>query len=130
MVIHVALNTLQISCKQKIYYSKDLSRTLQLKTRLPIKLIKINLHISLDNQRKCTLKINCELYKKDCRKTWNTINEVLKSKNKKHNFMVNDKFITSEGTSCIDKNEIVELQTLEVVLILSYRKQGRTQPTT
>ena len=33
-------------------------------------------------------------------------NEVLKSKNKKH--MVNDKFITSEGTSCTDKNEIVE----------------------
>ena len=47
-----------------------------------------------------------ELYKKDCKKTWNTINEVLKSKNKKH--MVNDKFITSEGTSCTDKNEIVE----------------------
>ena len=47
-----------------------------------------------------------ELYKKYCRKTWNSINEVLKSKNKKH--MVNDKFITSEGTSCTDKNEIVE----------------------
>ena len=47
-----------------------------------------------------------ELYKKDCRKTWNTINEVLKSKNKKH--LVNDKFITSEGTSCTDQNEIVE----------------------
>ena len=47
-----------------------------------------------------------ELYKKDCRKTWNTINEVLKSKNKKH--MVNDKFTTSEGTSITDKNEIVE----------------------
>ena len=47
-----------------------------------------------------------ELYKKDCRKTWNTINEVLKSKNKKH--MVNDKFTTYEGTSITDKNEIVE----------------------
>ena len=42
-----------------------------------------------------------ELYKKDCKKTWITINEVLKSKNKKH--MENDKFIT-----CTDKNEIVE----------------------
>ena len=85
-----------------MYYSKNLSRILQLKSRLPIKLIKINLHISLDNQRKCTF----ELFKKDCRKTWNTINEVLKSKNKKH--MVNDKFTTSEGTSITDKNEIVE----------------------
>ena len=47
-----------------------------------------------------------ELYKKDCKKTWYTINEVLQLKNKKH--MVNDKFITSEGTSCTDKNEIVE----------------------
>ena len=36
----------------------------------------------------------------------NTVNEVLKSKNKKH--MVNDKFTTSEGTSITDKNEIVE----------------------
>ena len=36
-----------------------------------------------------------------------TINEVLKSKNKKH--MVNDKFVTSEGTGCTDKNDIVEL---------------------
>ena len=47
-------------------------------------------------------KLSC----KNCRKTWNTINEVLKSKNKKH--MVNDKFTTSEGTSITDKNEIVE----------------------
>ena len=47
-----------------------------------------------------------ELYQKDCRKTWNTINEVLKSKNKEH--IVNDKFITFEGKSCTDKNEIVE----------------------
>ena len=56
--------------------------------------------------KKMHFKNKFELYKKDCRKTWNTINEVLKSKNKKH--MVNDKFITSEGTSCTDKNEIVE----------------------
>ena len=46
------------------------------------------------------------MYKQDCRKTWNTINEVLKSKNKEH--IVNDKFITFEGNSCTDKNEIVE----------------------
>ena len=56
--------------------------------------------------KKMHFKNKFELYKKDCKKTWNTINEVLKSKNKKH--MVNDKFITSEGTSCTDKNEIVE----------------------
>ena len=53
-----------ISCKQKMYYSKNLSRILQLKSRLPIKLIKINLHISLDNQRKCTLKINLSCIKR------------------------------------------------------------------
>ena len=47
--------------------------------------------------KKMHFKNKLELYKKDCRKTWNTINEVLKSKNKKH--MVNDKFTTSEGTS-------------------------------
>ena len=78
-----------------------------MKTRLPIKPIKINLHISLDNQRKCTLKIYLSGIKKIVGKpTWNILNEVFKSKNKKH--MVNDKFITSEGTSCTDKNEIVE----------------------
>ena len=53
-----------ISCKQKNFYSKHLSRILQLKTRLLIKLIKINLHISLDNQRKCTLKINLSCTKR------------------------------------------------------------------
>ena len=90
-----------------MYYSKNISRILQLETRLPIKLIKINLHISLDNKRKCTLKINLSCIKRIAKKTWNTINEVLKSKNKKH--MVNYyTFITSEGTNCTDKNEIVE----------------------
>ena len=77
-----------------------------MKTRLPIKLIKNKLTHIIRQSKKMHFKNKFELYKKDCKKTWNTINEVLKSKNKKH--MVNDKFITSEGTSCTDKNEIVE----------------------
>ena len=44
-------------------------------------------------------------FRNDCRKTWSTINEVLKSKNKKPN--INDKFITSDGNCCTDKNKIV-----------------------
>ena len=43
--------------------------------------------------------------KNDCRKTWSTIKEVLKSKNKKT--IINDKFITSDGNCCTDKNKIV-----------------------
>ena len=54
--------------------------------------------------KKMHFKNKLELYKKDCRKTWNTINEVLKSKNKKQK--VNDKFITSEGTSCTAKMKL------------------------
>ena len=62
------------------------------------------------------------------------INEVLQSKNKKH-IMVNDKFITSEGTSCTHTNEIVEqfnkyFTNIGSSLNSKYRKQWRTQPTT
>ena len=46
-----------------------------------------------------------DIFKNDCRKTWSTINEVLKSKNKKTN--INEKFITSDGNCCADKNKIV-----------------------
>ena len=42
-----------------------------------------------------------DIFKNDCRKTC-TIDEVLKSKNKKTN--INDKFITSDGNCCTDKN--------------------------
>ena len=66
----------------------------------------MNLHILLDNQRKCTLKISLSCLKRIAGKRGIQQNEVLKSKNKKH--MVNDKCITSEGTSCTHKNEIVE----------------------
>ena len=86
---------------------QNISIILQLKTRLPIKLIKKKklTHI-IRQSKKMHFKNKFELYKKDCKKTWNTKYEVLKSMNKKH--MVNDKFISSEGTSCTDKNEIVE----------------------
>ena len=56
-----------------------------MKTRLPIKLIKNKLTHIIRQSKKMHFKNKFELYKKDCRKTWNTINEVLKSKNKKHN---------------------------------------------
>ena len=71
------------------------------------KTYKKNKHTRIIRQsKKMHFKNKFKLYKNDCRKTWNTVNKVLKSKNKKHT--VNDTFITSEGTSCTDKNEVVD----------------------
>ena len=39
-------------------------------------------------------------------KTWSTINEVIQSKENK--YVINDTFITLDGTHCRDKREIVD----------------------
>ena len=95
-----------ISCKQNNLLFKTFKQNHRIENEATYKTYKNKLTHIIRQSKKMHFKNKFELYKKYCRKTWNTINEVLKSKNKKH--MVNDKFITSEGTSCTDKNEIVE----------------------
>ena len=95
-----------ISCKQKNLLFKTFKQNPTIENEATYKTYKNKLTHIIRQSKKMHFKNKFELYKKDCRKTWNTINEVLKSKNKKH--LVNDKFITSEGTSCTDQNEIVE----------------------
>ena len=95
-----------ISCRQKNVLFKKYKQNPIIENEATYKTYKNKLTHIIRQSKKMHFKNKFELYKKDCKKTWNTINEVLKSKNKKH--MVNDKFITSEGTSCTDKNEIVE----------------------
>ena len=122
-----------ISCKQTKLLFKKFKQNPTIENEATYKTYKNKLTHIIRQSKKMHFKNKFELYKKDCRKTWNTINEVLKSKNKKH--MVNDKFTTSEGTSIKHKmkswNRLTNiLQTLEVVLIQSYRKQDRTQSNT
>ena len=95
-----------ISCRQKNVLFKKYKQNPTIENEATYNTYKNKLTHIIRQSKKMHFKNKFELYKKDCKKTWNTINEVLKSKNKKH--MVNDKFITSEGTSCTDKNEIVE----------------------
>ena len=95
-----------ISCKQNNLLFKKFKQNPTIEIEATYKTYKNKLTHIIRQSKKMHFKNKFELYKKDCRKTWNTINEVLKSKNKKH--MVNDKFTTSEGTSITDKNEIVE----------------------
>ena len=95
-----------ISCKQTNLLFKKFKQNPTIENEATYKTYKNKLTHIIRQSMKMHFKNKFELYKKDCRKTWNTINEVLKSKNKKH--MVNDKFTTSEGTSITDKNEIVE----------------------
>ena len=95
-----------IYCRQKNVLFKTFKQNPTIENEATYKTYKNKLTHIIRQSKKMHFKNKFELYKKDCRKTWNTINEVLKSKNKKH--IVNDKFITSEGNSCTDKHEIVE----------------------
>ena len=90
-----------ISCRQKNLLLKKYKQNPTIENEATYKTYKNKLTHIIRQSKKMHFKNKFELYKKDCKKTWNTINEVLKSKNKKH--MVNDKFITTEGTSCTDK---------------------------
>ena len=56
--------------------------------------------------KKTYFKDKFDLYKNYCRKTWSTLNKVIKSKDNKS--VINDKFITLDGTHCTDKREIVD----------------------
>ena len=95
-----------ISCKQFFLIFQKFKQNPTIETEATYKTHKNKLTHIIRQSKKMHLKNKFELYKKECRKTWNTINEVLKSKNKKN--MVNYKFTTSEGNSITDKNEIVE----------------------
>ena len=69
------------------------------------KILKIKLTHIIRLSKKTYFKNKFAIFKNDCRKTWSTINEVLKSKN--NFFIINDKFITSDENCCTDKHKIV-----------------------
>ncbi len=65
------------------------------------KILKHKLTHIIRLSKKTYFKNKFAVFKNDCRKTWSTINEVLKSQKKTS---INDTFITSNGNCCTEKN--------------------------
>ena len=93
------------SCKEKNRLYKIYKCNPTTENELTYKIFKNKLTHIIRLSKKTYFKNKFAIFKNDCRKTWSTINEVLKHKNKKTS--INDTFITSDGNCCTDKNEIV-----------------------
>ena len=117
------------SCKEKNRLYKIYKCNPTIESEQTYKIYKNKLTHIIRLSKKLYFRNKFDIFKNDCRKTWSTINEVLKSKNKKTN--INDKFITSDGNCCTDKNKIVNQfnkisQAYGLILMLSYHKRHRT----
>ena len=93
------------SCKEKNHLYKIYKCNPTIESEQTYKIYKNKLTHIIRLSKKLYFRNKFDIFKNDCRKTWSTINEVLKSKNKKTN--INDKFMTSDGNCCTDKNKIV-----------------------
>ena len=93
------------SCEEKNRLYKIYKCNPTIENEQTYKIYKNKLTHIIRLSKKIYFRNKFDIFKNDCRKTWSTINEVLKSKNKKTN--INEKFITSDGNCCTDKNKIV-----------------------
>ena len=93
------------SCKDKNRLYKMFKCNPTIENEQTYKIFKNKLTHIIRLSKKTHFKNKFVIFKNDCRKTWSTINEVLKSKNKQKT-IINDKCITYDGNCCTDKNKI------------------------
>ena len=94
-----------ISCVQKNnIYKKNLKKTPSDENELTYKTFKNKLTHIIRIAKKIYFKEKFDMHRNNGKKTWETISEILKNKNKKA--VVTDTFITSDGVPCTDSTDI------------------------
>ena len=93
-----------ISCVQKNNLFKKLKKTPSQENELTYKTFKNKLTHIIRIAKKNYFKEKIDMHRNNGEKTWETISEILKNKNKKTK--VTDTFITSNGVPCTDNTDI------------------------
>ena len=93
-----------ISCVQKNNLFKKLKKTPSQVNELTYKTFKNKLTHIIRIAKKNYFKEKFDMHRNNGKKTWETISEILKNKNKKTK--VTDTFITSNGVPCTDNTDI------------------------
>ena len=92
-----------ISCVQKNNLFKKLKKTPSQENELTYKTCKNKLTHLIRIAKKNYFKEKFDMHRNNGKKTWETIGEILKNKNRKTT--VTDTFITPNGKTCTDKTE-------------------------
>ena len=93
-----------MSCVQKNNLFKKLKKTPTQENEITYKTFKNKLNHIIRIAKKNYFKEKCDMHRNSWEKTWETIGQILKNKNRKTT--VTDTFITSNGIPCTDNTDI------------------------